>query len=409
MSVSESGVQPKVQPKVLASREEAVEAAKAVRPMLSEKAIATERNRSALPEVIEAMTDAGLFGVMTPKRWGGSELGFETMLAVQIQLASACSSTGWVYGVLAGHTWLAALFSEQAQADVFANPRSLVASLIRLGGTAPTKVEGGYRWEGGEGRFCSGIDHSDWILVGGQVPVDDGVEPTYFLLPIDEVDIIDDWHAIGLKGTGSKSIRVRDSFIPEYRAVKFSDMAAGTAPGAETNEGPVYRLPYDCVWPLSLVGAPLGAALGAVETFTDATSKRVTPLPPMVQAAQGTALARLAKAAAMTDAAIGLVISDARAADAATGPEGFDQVERARRARNFAYAAQQARAAVNHLYEASGGSGVYEGPPMQRWFRDVNAAASHVAFTWDLASVAYGREACGLTGADSRPGPGVKR
>lgn len=398
-----------VTPRVLDSHDEAVEVARSLKPLLTEKAAATERNRSALPEVIQKMTDEGLFGIMTPRRWGGSELGFDTMLAVQIELASACTSTGWVYGVLAGHSWLAALFSEEAQAEVFADPRVLIASLIRLGGEQPEKVEGGYRWRGGQGRFCSGIDHSGWILAGGQVPTEDGVEPTYFLLPIEEVDIVDDWHAVGLKGTGSKSLELKDAFIPEYRAVKFADMAAGVAPGAESNEGALYKIPYDAVWPLSLVGAPLGAAKGAIETFTEATAKRVAPLPPMVQAAQGTALARLAKAAAMTESAIGMVRADAQSADSATGPEGFDALERTRRARNLAYAAQEARAAVNLLYEASGGSGVYEGPPMQRWFRDVNAAAAHVAFTWDLASVAYGRQAVGLGGVEGKPGPGVSR
>lgn len=398
---------PAVVPAVLASRQEALEAARRLAPTLAERAERTEQNRSVPEESISDLLDAGLFGVVTPRRWGGSELGFGTLLEVQAELASACASTGWVYGVLAGHTWLGSLFPEQAQAELFENPRTLAASLIRLGGEAPTRVEGGFRWAGGTGKFCSGVDHSNWVLVGGQVPGEDGTaEHWYFLLPSEDIEIVDDWHAVGLKGTGSKALVVRDAFIPEHRAVRFTDLSAGRSPGAALHRDGHYGLPYETVWPLSLAGAPLGAARGALKAFTAATEKRVSGLPAVAQAGNGPAFVRLAQASAQIDSAFALLLRDAAEADDALPGSTFTDLQKAARSRNLAFAVQQCRDAVNTLYEASGGSGVYLSGAMQRLWRDVNAASQHVAFTWDLAGMAFGRAAVGLAPA-GRPGPGT--
>ncbi|MCX6499453.1 MAG: acyl-CoA dehydrogenase family protein [Arthrobacter sp.] len=399
-------------PQVLDSREAALVAARELSTGIAQRTAATEELRSVPEASIAEIMDSGLFGVVTPRRWGGSELGFGAMLEVQAELASACTSTGWVYGVLAGHTWLAALFPEKAQEEVFENPRSLIASLIRLGGKAPQRVEGGFRWQGGTGKFCSGIDHSNWVLVGGQVAEDDGsAEAWYFLIPSTDIKIIDDWHAVGLKGTGSKSMLVEDAFIPAHRAVRFSDLGAGKAPGAVLYDAGHYSLPYDTVWPLSLAGAPLGAAVGALNAFVKATTARVAALPADVQAANATAFARIAQAGAQIDASRALLLRDAAAADDALPGTTFTRLERAARSRNLAFAVQQCREAVNTLYQASGGSGVYLTSDMQRWWRDVNAASQHVAFTWDLAAVAFGRAATGLEAMGgpgaAKPGPGA--
>lgn len=391
---------------VLGSAEEAVQAVRKLHDSIASRAEQAEQLRSVPAESIRELQEAGLFGIVTPKVYGGSELGFAAMLQAQAELASACASTGWVYGVLAGHSWLGALFEKQAQEEMFSDPHSLIASLIRLGGEAPVKVDGGFRWSGGTGRFCSGVDHSNWVLVGGQVPVEEGTEAWYFLIPAEDIEIVDDWHTAGLRGTGSKSIVVKDAFIPTHRAVRFSDLGAGTTPGSRIHTGGLYQLPFDSVWPYSLAGAAVGAARGALEQFTRATSRRLGAAPPLVQASNGTALQRLAKAGAQIDAAMELLLKNCREADAATEDTVFDNLTKARRHRDLSWSVQQCRDAVNTLYEASGGSGIYSSEPMQRWWRDVNAAAEHVAFTWDVTSAAYGRAAAGLEDGALKTGPG---
>ena len=161
----------------------------------------------------------------------------------------------------------------------------------------------------------------------------------------------------------------------------------------------------------ALIGAPIGAAVGALNAFVAATTARVAALPATVQAGNATVFARIAEAGAKIDAARALLLRDAATADDALPGTTFTRLEKATRSRNLAFAIQQCREAVNTLYQASGGSGVYLSGDMQRWWRDVNAASQHVAFTWDLAAVSYGRAVAGLEAlagpGAGKPGPGA--
>src|SRR4051812_19524080 len=117
---------------VLASVEEAIAIARELAPNIRQRADATEAARQVADESIAELIDSGLFGIATPRRWGGSDLGYEAWIRVTAEIAAACPATGWVFGVLLGHSWLVARFPDEAQEEVFGNPRSLVASLFRL-------------------------------------------------------------------------------------------------------------------------------------------------------------------------------------------------------------------------------------------------------------------------------------
>src|SRR5437764_8552618 len=140
---------------------EAVAQATLLAPSLRARAAQTEALRQLPKETVDELLASGLFGIASPRRWGGSELSPEVWLEVIAEIAAACGSTGWVYGVLLGHVWLVSQFPLEAQTEVFGGPNTLIASLIRLGGSVE-RVPGGYRWRAAAGRFCSGIDYSDW-------------------------------------------------------------------------------------------------------------------------------------------------------------------------------------------------------------------------------------------------------
>jgi 3-hydroxy-9,10-secoandrosta-1,3,5(10)-triene-9,17-dione monooxygenase len=353
--------------------EAALERARALAPRLRARVVTTEAQRTVPAESICDLVESGLFGVAVPRRWGGSELGFDSWIAVTATIAAACGSTGWVYGVLLGHDYLVASLPEAAQREVFAGDRSLVASLFRLGGSV-TRVEGGYLWQDGGGRFCSGVDHVGWVIVRGSVA--GTTEQRYFLIPRGDFEIVDDWQTMGLRGTGSKSIKVKSPvFIPEHRTAPMDPAQA--------------RL-----FTLSLLGAPLGIARGAFDSFEERLAER--------GAAAATLLFdRLARAGAMIDAAFALVLG-AAARLTAGAPEVDGDLEWARQVRNNAYAVHQCQAAVNSLFEASGGSVVYESETFQRLWRDMNAAASHFVHYWEPAANGYGEAALQARSSERR-------
>ena len=386
---------------VHADHESATSAARSLLPALRNRAEEAEALRTVPEESIDDIRRKGLFHLCAPREFGGSQLGITTFLATTAEIASGCGSTGWVYAVLAGHNWTLSLLPVEAQREVFADAGALVASVIHLNSKPPKPVEGGFLIEDAHGRFCSGVDYAKWILVGSQVAAaNDRAQPYYFLIPKDEFTIKDDWFAVGLRGTGSKSVKATRIFVPEHRSCSLAAVADASAPGIVYHDSPVYRMPLRETQRLQLLGAPLGIARAALAHCIDAyKAHHGTPGLERLEESRA-AFLRLARASAALDAATGLVLDDARAFDSresgSDASGSLSGLDRARCLRNIAYAAQECRHVVTALFEASGARGLLDENVMQRLWRDANAAAAHVAFVRDKVDLPYGRALCGL-------------
>lgn len=381
---------------VVASGADALAKVRALLPEIAAADPVSDSDRHLPDAVVEKMRASGLFGVVMPRNLGGSELGFADLVKVTVEIGTVSGSAAWVYGVLAGHSWLVNLFPERVQREIMGDPTTLIGTVFRLGGTVVEEGDG-YRLTGGNGRFCSGIDYATWVVIGNAVKKADGsMEPRFFIVPKSDIRVIDDWQTLGMRGTGSRSIAIDDCFIPAYRSCSLADMLSGSTPGAEVHEGAVYRMPFADIAPFSIVGAPLGMAKGIIRRFADELGARLADCDPQEVAEQSATFARVAEAAAAVDAAIALVIRDAEMIDNAKEPSDISPLERSQIPRNWAYAVQTARHAANRIFEASGGTAIYDGQAMHRLFRDVNSGAQHFAFTWDRAMTGYGRAICGL-------------
>jgi 3-hydroxy-9,10-secoandrosta-1,3,5(10)-triene-9,17-dione monooxygenase len=324
-------------------------------------------------------------------------LGFETIVRVGAELATACSSTGWIYGVFAGHNWILSLFPEAAQKEILTDPLTLTASVLRCGAKV-TPVEGGYRLTNALGRFCSGVDHADWIILGISIERSSApAEARLCLVPAAEVEVIDDWHTLGMRGTGSRSIRIADTFVPEYRTCVLADLMRGAAPGTKSHpDCAALRVPFAIGAAFCLAGAPLGMARSAVEFMCQTAANRLRNVPPGQLAEKGPLFARIASASADVDASVALILSDCTFVDGLCEPQQMDLVQRARLRRDLAYAVRTCRHAATSLLEGAGGAAIYDADPLQRVWRDLNSAGAHVAFSWDDTVSDFARAALKL-------------
>ena len=384
----------KTAPAVPASYQEAIERARALKPKLLERVPEAERLRRLPAENVADLLENGLYGLMTPRRFGGSELGSETMIDVTIELASACPSTGWVHMLWTAHMWLLALFPEQAQEEIWSNPNTLASSVVNtVGDVVP--VDGGYRWTG-RGFFSSGVDHCNWITAAvpikradqqeGELP-----ERRWLLIPREDFEIIDDWYTVGLKGTGSKTIVLDDVFVPEYRTVSNKDIEEGTSPGRLIHAHPMYGAISSANFTAAMAAPAVGAARGFLQTFED----RLRSKSSNIDDALTVNFARYAQASAQVDAVHAATLQNAHrlARIPAMDVSGED---RAKCRRDQAFTAQTVRRAINTLYEECGGSSLFESSPLQRYWRDVNAAAAHHGLSWDWTAVAWTKSMLGL-------------
>jgi alkylation response protein AidB-like acyl-CoA dehydrogenase len=385
-------------PAVIDSHDEAVERARGLRDRLRERLPVGQELRRLPDENVADILESGLYGVMKPKRYGGSELGTETMIEVTIELASADPSTGWVYMLWAAHMWMQAMWPEKALDEMWENPNGLASSVVSTTGDV-VAVDGGFHWNG-RGFFSSGVDHCNWLTA--LVPVvRDGerAEMRWLLVPREDLEIIDDWHTIGLRGTGSKTVVFNDIFIPEYRTVGRLAVAAGEGPGREVNTHPMYGAPEPANFTGAMSVPAIGAATGLIELFRERMGSRIqipeTTNSPYLPEGMSQTLSRLANASATVNSARAVMLVNAqRYARRPVAEVSLEEDMRMRRDQTFT--AQLARRAANILYEESGGSALSEKSLLNLFWRDTNAAAAHRGLMWDWQSEMWAKAALGL-------------
>jgi len=250
---------------------------RALLPAVRDRAVHAERLRRLPDETFKDFQAAGLFRCIQPKRYEGYELDPGTFYRAVMEVGAVCGSSGWVLAVLGVHNWHLALFPPQAQEDVWGEDTSIQVST----GLSPTgiveRAEGGFRLRG-RWSFSSGCDYCRWAVVGGVVPPTNASDPPdvrTFLIPRRDYTIEDNWHVMGLCGTGSKDVVVADAFVPEYRTHSYVDAFLLKNPGAAVNDGPLYRLPFGAVFPNSIAAPAIGVALGALDAFREQSRVRV--------------------------------------------------------------------------------------------------------------------------------------
>src|SRR5713101_3082379 len=107
---------------------ELIARARAMAPVLAERAKKAERESKIPDETIADFKEAGFFRVLQPKRYGGYEMDPEVFYEIQMAIAEGCMSSAWVYGVVAVHNWQLALFDARAQQDVWGKDSSVLTS-----------------------------------------------------------------------------------------------------------------------------------------------------------------------------------------------------------------------------------------------------------------------------------------
>jgi 3-hydroxy-9,10-secoandrosta-1,3,5(10)-triene-9,17-dione monooxygenase len=378
--------------------DEAMRRAAALVPTLRARADRAESARQMEKETLDDLHQAGLFRFHQPKRWGGMELPFVAMFDIPAEIARGCASTGWNVGNLSIHHWMLALYDERAQAEVWGqDPDALIASGIAFPQGKGRKVDGGFVISG-FWNFSSGVDPSTWNMLA--VTVRDGdkvIDHRMCLVPRGEYEIVDDWQVLGMRSTGSKSVKTTEVFVPEHRALCMYDIRGGSSfPGARGNPNPMFRVPLAALGSHCLAGAGVGNAQAALELTTEAIKERSTNYTAMRMRDFQAVQLRVSRAGAQIDAARLVFRADCHTAER-TAQEGRAPTmeEKLRFKRNAAWAMDQCTEAVDSLHALAGANGIYDRYPIQRLFRDQHALAAHIGFSWDAQGGPWGLVAMG--------------
>src|SRR3954469_5701288 len=373
--------------------EDAMRRAREIVPTLAERAQKSEDARVLLPENEKLLHETGLFRYHQPKRFGGMELSFVAVVDIVAELARACPSTAWNVGNLGCHHWLLGYYPPETQHEIWdADPDALIASSIALAAGRGRRVADGFvvsgRWP-----FSSGVDNCDWNMLAVTVYENDKpVDWRLCVVPKSDYKIIDNWYAMGMVGTGSKDIEVREVFVPERRALELAKCRGGLEhPGAALNSGPLFRIPIVAAAGHPLSASALGAAEGALGHVVEVFSKRIgTYTGAKVSDFQAVQI-KVAKARALVDSARYLMRGSALAMER----ENLDIETKLRLRIQNTLAVMQSREAVETLWSCYGANAIYTRDPLQRFLRDTQAINQHFSFNFDIAGSAFGAAAMG--------------
>lgn len=381
---------------VAADEELAVRVAE-MAPSMQERADWAEEHRKLADEQIEALAKAGIFRLRVPARYGGYEADTRTLVEVAAQLARADGSLAWTAQVYWIPTWMAGLFPDEVQEEVFATPD------VRICGTLSPSASAVHTSDGivvnGRWGFITGAHHAHWqeIIAIGAAPSGEPM-PVVALVPMSDLTIVDDWYTTGLRGTGSVTTVATDVFVPARRVLPLPAVLEGSGAPGRADVPPMYRAPLVPVASASSVGIAVGLAQAARDVFFGRLpGRKITytgyehqDQAPVTHIRVADAARRLDQADFHASRLAGLV--DAKCA--AGGP--WTIAERVQARADLGAACQAGRDAVDIYAAASGGSSVYASTPLGRISADIHAVTLHALMNPDTNTELYGRILCGL-------------
>ena len=370
--------------------EEIIARARAMAPALVAQQAEVEERTYYSQQTHELFQRAGLYRILTPRRYGGFEFGIDTFLQVVMELGAGCSSTAWQYSLGHSHALtVATLFEEAVQDEVFADPDFIAPSTGRPQGVMSPRPDGDWQLSGVY-NYCSGAPYAGYFL-GHALPAEGPKSPSIFLAPRSQWSMLNDWGAqLGCKGTGSHSIKFDGGVLPARYvlpniSIMHLNVSSGT-PGSRLHGNSMYAGTPQSWFLINLAALATGIAKNALAAFEELMGKP-TSFPPIVPRTEDPGYQRWYGSSA------GKILT-AETLTIASGRKWMEVAEKgASREDDFAVVAHGRETfelcwtAVCELFRVAGSSAVVDGSRMQRAWRDMSTLRSHtgVVFFTELA------------------------
>lgn len=379
------------------SYEELLGNAEAMIQNLRERANEVESLRSIPQSTITELTEAGLFKLLTPKKYGGYQLNFRQYLDIVSQIGKGCGSSAWVVALNNVAKWVVSVsFTEEVHDLVFKDDAiANFCGVFEPRKCDVEKVEGGYLIKEGMWGFASGSNHADYFFLGfphvnesGEV---EGLGAA--LIPRKDVTVLDDWNTISMRGTGSNSVTVKNIFVPEKWTTSISKAVLGEYPSTHLQDQPLYRSAFIPVAAVVLLAPGIGLSAAAKEIYLkNLPNRRIQYTFHNKQAEAGVTHLQLAEAVMKMETAS---LFAYRAADeidkwAASG-EYMDFNSRIQARVDCSYANRLNCEAVDLIFSLAGGSAISEYNLLSKIMKDSKTPPQHGLITPTTGLELFGR------------------
>jgi alkylation response protein AidB-like acyl-CoA dehydrogenase len=356
-----------------------VAAAREVGTVIAQHVEATERDRRLARPVIDALRAAGLFRLFTPRALGGLEIDPVTFARVVEEVSTFDSAAGWAFQVNTGAWWTSRM-SPDGVAELYADGPDLMMAASFAPPHRAEEVPGGYRITG-RGPLASTIHDSRWAMMSAIVFDGDrprmtphGPDVVSVVMRTTEVEIVDTWSSLGMRGTDSNDIAANGVFVPEPRAFRFQPDSVPPAPF----DGPLYRMPALAATFAIIAPVALAIAGGAIRELRDIVTTKV-PLGSMKTARDRAAVqSAVAEAEAMLRSARLFFYGALTAAwQRAVMQQTFSLEDKADLMLASTWAVHSAARAADLMHRMGGTNGIYTRNRLERHFRDAQTVRHH--------------------------------
>jgi indole-3-acetate monooxygenase len=340
--------------------------------MSRELAPEIERGRQLPNDLLERLRRSGLMRAGAPREVGGLELAPELALRCAEEIACGDASTGWCVSIAITSSLLASYMPAESRAELFGSRQGIAAGVWAPRGKA-RPIDGGVvvsgRW-----AFCSGIIHSDLLFAGCTLDSDETTSerpmPSVVAIRKDDLQILDTWHTLGLRGTGSHDAVADEVFVPSTCMFSLFD--------GPTLDRPLYRFPIFGFFALSIGAAALGNARGAIDELVALAARKVSLGSSRTLAERSSTHASVAEAEASLRAARAAYYEAINVAwQAALDGKPASVATRNDLRLAATHAVRSSTDVVRSMYDLGGGTAIYDDSPLQRRFRDAHTASAH--------------------------------
>ena len=347
-------------------------------PELAARAAEMEEVRRLPADLAQKLATTGVFRMVTPKRFGGLELSPREIVETTEALAAANASAGWCAMIAATTALNAAYMAPEYAAEIYGDPLTITGGVFAPMGRAV--VEGDHyrvsgRWQWGSGSAnCSWLCGSCTLWENGEMKrLPTGAPDTRMMVfPASDATLIDTWHVMGLKGTGSGDFEVKDIRVPKGRSVSLV-----TDKPRET--GALYKFPAFGLLALGVTAVALGNARGALDAFRDLATVKKSQGSPKTLSERQTVQAEYARSEAAWRAARAYLYSEIdRVWAIAQGEDEIPIQARADLRLACTHMTRTGAEICRSLYDLGGGAALFETSGLQRRFRDAHAITQHI-------------------------------
>ncbi|MEH7545584.1 MULTISPECIES: acyl-CoA dehydrogenase family protein [Bacillaceae] len=385
---------------VVELKKELVENARSLIPTLREHSEEIEKTNTLPQAIIEEMKNKGTLKVLRPHLFGGYQTNMRTYSEVVTEISRGNGSAGWFVALSNIRDYMISYtFGQKALSEIYPPGKDVVLA----GNFKPIKcnikkVDGGYFIEEAQWPFVSGSPHADWCYFGFPL-VDDngGIEMAIMVIPRDELEVLDDWYVMGLKGSGSNSCKIQNVFVPEHRVSLDRLASKGHYLIDPLKDVGLYRSSFVPSLTLSIVAPALGLAQAAMDLYMERLPKAGigNTFYNKQNEAPITHL-QVAQAQLKIDSAeLHLYRAVDKIDDYADRGIVMDRAEIVKVKADFGYVNQLCKEAIDLLVAGVGSMFTYETNALQRVYRDFLTMHLHGFITPSSLIETYGRILCG--------------